>query len=355
LTNRYARIWLTPIVAAVSAACASTPPVNYALPPGLSASFSPSALQLSERYARTFCSVLAEPALASQGWERCDSYVQMAAQQPDAAPPPAIPTQWTLLLIGGFGAECFVPTIEAFSDAAEHLDRVHQVKSHRVPVTAFGSSEENAALILKFIKTLPPTGKYIVVAHSKGAADVMVALATYPTELTQIKAIITVAGAVGGSWIVDDFRELNDKVVKTMGPLPCQPAVDRRAAGNGIDSMRREIRQKFLAANEPTAPAYSISAVATEAQMSSALKPLWRRLRPYGLEQDSHIVERESIVPWGHFLARALGDHWAVAMPVHGNPKVKPDTLKLVDRNRYPRVALIEAAVRIVTARLPAD
>jgi pimeloyl-ACP methyl ester carboxylesterase len=277
-----------------------------------------------------------------------------APHAPDVLAEP-IPTTWTLLLIGGFGAECFVPTIEAFSDAAKHLDDVHHVKSLRVPVTAFGSSEQNAVKILDFITTQPGSSKFIVVAHSKGAADVMVALASYPAKLKAIKAVITIAGAVGGSWLADDFQKLNDRLLKTRPDSAGCDSSRPRGDANGIDSMRREVRQKFLATNEPTVPAYSISAVSTEAQMSRALKPLWRRLRAYAREQDSHIVEREAIVPWGSFLGRALGDHWAVAMPVHDNPAVTPDMLKLVDQNRYPRIALIEAAVRIVTARLPAD
>jgi hypothetical protein len=85
------------------------------------------------------------------------------------------------------------------------------------------------------------------------------------------------------------------------------------------------------------------------------LKPLWKRLLPYALEQDSQVLEREAIVPGGTYLGRALGDHLAVAFPFSSAPNVPPALLNMFDRNRFPRPALIEAAVRFVTADLIAS
>ena len=63
--------------------------------------------------------------------------------------------------------------------------------------------------------------------------------------------------------------------------------------------------------------------------------------------RELHIVERDAIVPGGLFLGRALGNHWAVAFPFDPNPNVKPRALRVIDKNRFPREALIEAAVRV--------
>jgi pimeloyl-ACP methyl ester carboxylesterase len=301
----------------------------------------------SVNYAKMFCSVLSEPSIAAERWNPCDTYVDM----PSATPPATLDglsTKWTLLLIGGFGAQCFVPKdIIAFRDAAEHLKDKHQVDWHLLQVDGFGSSEDNATQIKDQVGQLKEP-RFIVIAHSKGAADTLVALTTYPKELTRIDAVITVAGAIGGSWIVDDFAGLNERVLRRL-ELPCQAPL---RAQNGIDSMKRENRQKYLARVEHHWPAYSISAVSEKDNTSVALMPLWKRLQPYAKEQDSHIVEREAMVPGGVFLARALGDHWAVAMPFYGNPKVKESALRIVNHNRFPRTALIEAAVRQVTQDL---
>jgi hypothetical protein len=327
------------------AACRLAPPVNYPIPPGASASFNPTQLALSREYAQTFCSVL-EKEFSSEGWSSCGKYLKID-QTPPAAQLTELPTNWMLLLVGGFGSQCYADKVPVFGDAADHLRRNHQLESVPISVAAFDSSESNAKQIVAAVGAIEnQTGKNLIaIAHSKGAADWMVALAAYPTQLKRVKALITVAGAVGGSWLADDFQVLNDKLIKHFADLPtCQPP--RLAPRpNGIDSMRRENRQKFLAETNPTIPAYSISAVADCDVMSQILKPLWRRLLPYALEEDSHIVEREAIVPWGQFLGRALGDHWAVAMPFE---KATPPTAPhLIDHNHYPRSALLEAAVRI--------
>lgn len=270
-------------------ACSWARPVTYPIPSGISASFAPSLVKASVEYAKTFCSVLAEPTFAREGWEACDHYVKMQAATP--AGTLATPeSSWTLLLIGGFGAQCFGTDVVAFEDAAKHLRDTHSIGFHHIEVDAFSSSERNAEIIRDKVGRLTES-RFIVIAHSKGAADIMVALTKYPTELQRIKAFVTVAGAI---------------------------------------------------------------AVSGKHNTSKILRPLWNRLRPYGLEQDSHIVERESVVPGGVFLGRALADHWAVAMPFYGNDKVRKEALHVINHNRYPRPALIEAAVRTVIKDLSA-
>ena len=332
------------------AACRHAPPVTYRIPPGLSASFAPDALKTNKRYQQAFCSVLAERIFDGDDWQECKTYVDMASSlQPQALKDDNL-KDWTLLLVGGFGAQCFSPTIVAFKDAAYHLKQYHGVAYRVIDVDGFGSSEGNAALIVKKVAGLKDQ-RFIAVTHSKGAADFMVALTKYPNELKRVKGLITIAGAVGGSWLVDDLIGLNKSVLSKLLLKKCE--APRRLLDNGLDSMRRDKRQEFLASVPHNWPAYSISAVSKEKNTSDVLKPLWRRVLPYALEQDSHIVEREALVPAGEYLGRALGDHWAVAMPFTPNDAIKGAARRFVDRrvqwNRFPRAALVEAAVRIVT------
>lgn len=336
------------------AGCRPIPPVNYPIPPGLSSSFAPNELQINKRYQQAFCSVLAEHVFDGDQWMECKHYVKMPAS---LSPQPLMDEKlkgWTLLLVGGFGAQCFSPTIIAFKDAAEHLNQYHNVPYHVIPVDAFGSSEENAKLIVKRVSELRET-RFIAVTHSKGAADFMVALTMYPNDLKRVSGLVTIAGAVGGSWLVDDLVGLNDHVLSKMS-LGDKCKAPAKVRENGFDSMRRERRQKFLAAVPHVWRAYSVSAVSKENRTSDVLRPLWRRLSPYAIEQDSHIVEREALVPGGQFLGRALGDHWAVAMPFTPNPDVTPKARRFIDRhvqwNRFPRAPLVEAAVRIVAEEI---
>jgi pimeloyl-ACP methyl ester carboxylesterase len=322
--------------------CAWARPVRYPIEPGLNVSFTPSERAASDRYAEMFCSVL-EAEFAS-AWESCDTYVRMAAPHL-ARPLAAIPDGWTLLRIGGFGAQCVAATVETFADAGTHLE-THGLVQYHMPVGAFDTSERNAERIRDFVVKLG-SDRLVVVAHSKGAADMMVALTMYPRELKGVRALITVAGAVGGSYLVDPLEDLNRDLINRLDLPTCLPPA-RTQGANAIDSMRRTNRQKFLADHERlTVPAFSISAVSTRDGTSTILRGLWDRVAPYAQEQDSHIVEREQIVPGGVFLGRALGDHWAVAFPFDPNPNVKPSALRAIDKNRFPREALIEAAVRV--------
>jgi pimeloyl-ACP methyl ester carboxylesterase len=345
-----ARIVVGGVVAlAVTVMAACVPkagPVDYPIPPGISASFSPSQRAATTTFGDLFCEVLGE----FSGWQPCATYVQDAAA---SAPPipSTISTDWTLLLVGGLGAECFAPKVETFKDAADHL-ATHGITSHRIPVAGFGTTDANAQTIRDFVVARNEP-KFIALTHSKGAADFMRAMEKFPGDMTRVQALITVAGAVGGSWLADDLAALNEAIGGAIGQA-CLPAVQALSA-NGIDSMRRQTRQEYLARVEHTWRAYSISAVSTKDQTSKALQKLWQRLLPYGLEQDSQVMEREAIVPGGRYLGRALGDHLAVAFPFSTTPNLPASVHEQFNRNAYPRPALIEAAVRYVIDDLIAN
>jgi hypothetical protein len=339
------------IVAAFAGAggCAWARPVEYGLEPGISASFAPSERNTALKFEKMFCTVLEGEFGAD--WGACDTYVRM----PQAHPPDALagmPTDFTVLQLGGFGAQCMINVAETFGDAAEHLRTAHGITAVHVPLGAFDSSEDNAVRIRNFVQARPNTEKFIVLAHSKGAADLMVALANHGSDLTQIRGVVTVAGAVGGSWLVDRIPGVIGELLETIGGTSCPPQVIA-LSNNAVESMRRATRQKFLADHERVStPSFAISAVSTEQTTSKVLKPLWERLLPYAREQDSHIMERESVIPGGAFLGRALGDHWAVAFPIIPNPNASQDLRELADKNAYPRAALVEAALRIAIAEI---
>lgn len=350
-SSRAVRWALPTVVASLTlAACTWAGPLTYEIPPGVSTSFSPTQLQASANYSQAFCSVLAEAGLPGT-WGACNQYVKM----PSALPPQALPamsTDWTLLLVGGLGAQCFAPAVTVFKDAADHLGTAHGLTAHVIQVAGFDTTDANAQTIRDFVagRTEP---KFIAITHSKGAADLMTAIAKFPSDMARVQALITVAGAVGGSYLADKLAPLMAGAGELITDA-CQPPAAGLTA-TGFDSMTRKVRQDYLAATAHTWRAYAISAVATEATISKALKPLWERLLPYARENDSHMVEREAIVPGGTFLGRALGDHLAVAFPFSTTPNLPNRLYDMFNRNVFPRPALIEAAVRFVIADLQAN
>ena len=330
-------------LAASGFACTSCarhgPPAFLRLPPGISAAFTEDELKTNRKFQAVFCSVLGERDSTSENWESCNQYVEMPQALPGEEPP-KLSTDFTLLSVGGFGAECFSPTVEVFKDALEHLQSIHGVTYYHIPVHAFGSTEHNAEIIRDTVKALSEK-RFIAVAHSKGAADFMYALSNFPSELKRVEALITVAGAVGGSWLADDFVKLQDTMLRGLKMKGCPQ--DTPSPQNALNSMRRDRRQEFLASATRNWNGYSISAVSRKERTSDVLLPLWNAVAPHAVEQDSHIVEREAIVPGGRFLGRALGDHWAVAMPFTPNDKItgvgRDFVNEHVEWNRFPRVA----------------
>src|SRR5437899_170863 len=159
---------------------------------------------------------------------------------------------------------------------------------------------------------------------------------------TKVAALVTVAGAVGGSWLPDEIRVLMQG---------SQPWIASGCPGNvqdGLHSLTRELRLRFLRENPLPVAGYSIVAASAHDETSSILRVMWKQLSIYAKEQDSQLVAWEAVLPGGKYLGAARADHWAIAMPFEESSQPP----KAVDRNHFPRDALLEAIVRFVTADL---
>lgn len=230
-------------------------------------------------------------------------------------------------------------------------------------VSALGSSTFNAAQISAYLQRQfagADRRRYIVFAYSKGAADVLEAMAADGIARTGIAAIVTVAGSVLGSRLAQGIP--NDLLDVWRGSRfgTCDVA-----DGGGIDSLRRAPRVAAMAAFTMPAASrgYSLAAITGRANVSVVLRNGWDSLSVFSLEQDSQMIHEDAIIPGGTYLGIARGDHWAVALPfedagrtqqggappvVPVDPNTKALLDRLIDRNHYPRVALFESALRFV-------
>ena len=207
--------------------------------------------------------------------------------------------------------------------------------------------ERNAEKIAAYLKEHP--GKYIAIGHSKGAVDLMVALHNHQVVRDNVAALVSVAGAISGSRLIDFGKDTTivgfRKAVRDSGLGNC-----RIEDGGGIDSMRRDMRNAFLRTWRPASSLrmYSLVGVVDKDQTSKPLHTMWELQSLYSIDQDSQMVAEEAIIPGARFLGAARGDHWALALPFWEHPN--QDIKKRVDKNRYPRTALLEAIVRYVTS-----
>lgn len=319
-------------------------PVTYTLPEIILAPMNaPAVTDKSAGFADVFCAVMEQGRPDGDSYGECGQYFDPPAENPVLPP---MPTRYHLLIVPGIFNTCASSAVEAFSFARLHLEETHGMKVHYLSITD-DSSKVNGGKIAEYIRGINlGTGEGIIaVGYSKGAADLQESLAHNPELKNKVKALVTVAGTVGGTRLAD---LLPKEVWARMGKLKFKDCEFNAAA---LDSMSREERQQFLHKfPHPVVRSYSVVAVSTREHTSRILRGTWKRLSAYEAEQDSQVIKYEGIVPGGTFLGKALRDHWAVAMPFER----APDSLfkKLVDQNHFPRAALLEAIVRFVARDL---
>jgi hypothetical protein len=235
--------------------CGSNDPTDNHRP-----SSAPAPIELSPikdrqaEFGRLFCASLQHPDGHQNKWGACANYIENAPR--DVAPlSEAIPgsDRYRVLIVPGFGSQCFTGVARVFSDASSHL-ATHGIKSEYCnTVTALGSSQQNGDRIARYVKAhLGGTDRrpYIAVGYSKGAVDILHAIVDHSLNKSQIAAVISVAGAFAGSRVVDD------KLIHGLAPVTAELGMrlqqlhlrERCDVGDnrGLLSVRRDVRQKFL-------------------------------------------------------------------------------------------------------------
>ena len=330
------------VIVITTGACASAAqPVTYTVMPSALVPVDGEHYKAKD-FARVFCSTL--PHLKDKdghAWGDCGKYLETAEA---AQAQPAIGTPYRFLLVADIGGEC-LKDVRAFSTSIAHLKDAHHVDVEAFAVAPFGSSAENGASIAKHVEegwAADQTRRYVLLGYGKGATDLLDALRLINAPKTKVAALVTIAGTIGGVWLPGDLSAL----LQTS-----QPWISPGCPGNvpdGVLSLGRELRQHSLRENTPAVPGYSIVAASTLDETSSVLRPTWKQLSVHSKEQDGQLVAWEAVLPGGKYLGAAHADHWAIALPFEQSPKPP----KGVDRNHFPRDALLEAIVRFVTADL---
>lgn len=253
-----------------------------------------------------------------------------------------------LVLVPGLFAECVAQSSLLFEDARENAVR----QGYAVTLVRTGGRlgcARNAAILRDAVAALPEGDRLVFVAHSKGAVDVLEALALYPELVGRTAAVVSVAGAVNGSPLADTFSEGLIRFAQSMPLVSCPPGDGTEA----IDSLRRPDRLRFLA--EHPLPGgirfYSLAAFATREDTSLLLRPFYDILARTDPLNDGLVIASDAIFPGATLLGYPNADHLAVAMPF-----TKTGLLRtLNNRNAYPRAALLEAIARYVEEDLGGD
>jgi hypothetical protein len=248
-----------------------------------------------------------------------------------------------VVIVPGLLAECVTDMTTAFGDARKQLEDFGY-KMDYIQTKGRRASGVNADLIRDAVMGMPASDKIIFATHSKGTVDALEALVNYPAVAERTAAVISFSGAVNGSPLADMFPEFLLKIANKIPLSSCPPGEGTEA----VDSLRRNVRMSWLSAHPLPGNVryYSLVAFASRENTSRLLRPTFDILAKTDPVNDGQVLSTDAIIPGSVLLGYPNADHWAVAMPV--SKQKSPLLAALVDKNDYPRAALLEAALRFV-------
>jgi hypothetical protein len=251
----------------------------------------------------------------------------------------------TAIFIAGLYSDCVDQTNQARTQFKDYLARFgYHFETLRV--SGVSSAESNAQFIRDALLDMQELGdmrKGVIVGHSKGVVDTLEALVTYPELRPKIDAVISLAGAIGGSPLADLAPDAAISIAQNTPGLECKDG-----DGGALESLRPSVRRAWLANNPLPAEVayYSIAALPTPDRISRGLKAAYNLLSDIDPRNDGNLIFYDQVIPGGTLLGYANADHWAISTDMGTSPYAL--VRSLADKSDYPREVLLEAALRFV-------
>lgn len=258
-------------------------------------------------------------------------------------PPGPSKGDFRVVIVPGLLAECVADISTAFGDSRKQLEDIGY-KTDYIQTKGRRGSAFNADLIRDAVTGMPTGERLIFVTHSKGTVDTLEALVKYPSIAERTAAVISFSGAVNGSPLADAFPEFLLTLVHEVPLSSCPPGEGTEA----VESLRRNVRISWLASHRlpKNVRYYSLAAFTSRENTSRILLPFYDILAKTDPINDGMVICSDAIIPGSILLGYPNADHFAVVMPI--SKQKAPVFAALVDKNDYPRAALLEAALRFV-------
>jgi len=254
-------------------------------------------------------------------------------------------------LVPGIGWECFEDWLKYENEFSRHMAQFG-FEVYIIDVAGMSGSTFNARLIRDAIinnKEQLQGKKLVLIGYSKGAPDTLEAIVMYPEIRPYIAAVVSVAGAVGGSPLAYAADEVDLDLLKHIPGSNCTGG-----DGKAVESLLPAVRQAWLAANPLPDDIlyYSLVTFPDREHMSSVLNSSWKKLAKVDPRNDSQLIIYDQVIPGSTLLAYLNADHWAVAVPIsEQHPFIGRH---FVNHNTYPRQHMFEAVMRMIEEDLEA-
>jgi dienelactone hydrolase len=250
-----------------------------------------------------------------------------------------------VLFVSGLGAKCIEEFVDYQMTVPEHLARFgHKVSF--LDVEALSSSTRNAGMIREAVMALPPDTegeRLVLMGYSKGAPDILEAVVTYPELQQRVAAVVSIAGAVGGSPLANASTQSMANLLQYFPGAECELGDE-----GALESLKTDVRKRWLA-DHPLPESirfYSIVAFPDAEHISTVLKGSYDDLSQVDSRNDSQLIFYDQVIPKSVLLGYLNADHWAIAVPINRTRTFLASTV--VDKNAFPREVLIESIVRFV-------
>ncbi|HMK60551.1 MAG TPA: hypothetical protein VK452_05320 [Dissulfurispiraceae bacterium] len=255
-----------------------------------------------------------------------------------------------IVVVPGIFSECVAGSVRTYSDAIDHLKKIGY-KIDLLQVAGRSGSSQNAKQIRDFIVSkVQLEERLILVGYSKGVPDILEAVVDYADLQDRVVAIVSIAGVVSGTPVVEAIAENYQKLIEEIHATDCPPH-DKGA----LDSLKPSRRMKWLAENilPQKIKYFSLVALGMPNEISAILIPSYRLLSRVDPRNDSQVIFYNAIIPGSVLMGYVKADHWAIAMPFSRETPLLASTL--INYNSFPREILLESVLKFVEESLEVD